>query len=360
MTGIYQSSGSDTAAGCSLSRTDRSAAGCSPSRTDKSDAAPQIMPGRTRWGEKRYYSLDYYLKETYGRKLYKIALDGGFTCPNRDGTLGYGGCIFCSAGGSGDFAGDRTLSVAAQMDAGKALLARKYQGTGYIAYFQAYTGTYGPLSRLREVFTEAVRYPGTEILSIATRPDCLPEEVLTLLQELSSEKPVWIELGLQTIHQKSADFIRRGYELPVFEQAVRDLRSIGIPVIVHVILGLPTEDTKDILATIQYLNGMDIQGVKLQLLHILKGTKLAAYYEAHPFPVLTLTEYLRLLGACISHLRPDIVIHRLTGDGPKQLLMEPEWTANKRLVLNQIQSYLKSQDIWQGRSYTNGRITHSL
>lgn len=360
MTAIYQNSGNDTTAGSASLRGNESAAGNAPVWENRSAAAPQTMPERTRWGEKRYYSLDYYLKETYGRKLYKIALDGGFTCPNRDGTLGYGGCIFCSAGGSGDFAGDRTLSVAAQMDAGKALLAKKYQGTGYIAYFQAYTGTYGPLSRIREAFTEAIRYPGTEILSIATRPDCLPREVLTLLQELSLEIPVWIELGLQTIHQKSADFIRRGYELPVFEQAVRDLRSIGIPVIVHVILGLPAEDTKDILATIQYLNDMDIQGVKLQLLHVLKGTELAAYYKAHPFPVLTLTEYLRLLGACINQLRPDIVIHRLTGDGPKRLLMEPEWTANKRLVLNQIQSYFKSQDIWQGRSYTNGRITHSL
>lgn len=323
--------------------------------TKKAAALPKI-----RWGEKRYYSLDYYLKETYGRKLYKIALDGGLTCPNRDGTLGTGGCIFCSAGGSGDFAGDRRLSVTSQLDAGKALLAKKYQGSGYIAYFQAYTGTYGPLSRLREAFTEALRYPDTEILSIATRPDCLPEEVLSLLQELSLEKPIWIELGLQSVHQKSADFIRRGYELPVFEQAVKRLRSIGIPVIVHVILGLPSENTGEMLATIRYLNTLDIQGVKLQLLHILKETDLADYYRQHPFPVMTLEEYLTLLGKCISALRPDIVIHRLTGDGPKHLLIEPKWTADKRMVLNQIQSYLKSQDIWQGRSYSNGRTTHSL
>lgn len=312
---------------------------------------------RTHWGEKRYYSLDYYLKETYGRKLYKIALDGGFTCPNRDGTLGYGGCIFCSAGGSGDFAGDRRLSVTSQLETGKALLAKKYQGCGYIAYFQAYTGTYGPLSRLRESFTEALRYPDTKILSIATRPDCLPEEVLSLLQELSLEKPVWLELGLQSIHQKSADFIRRGYELPVFEQAVKRLRSIGIPVIVHVILGLPSETTEEMLATIRYLNTLDIQGVKLQLLHILKETDLAGYYRQHPFPVMTLEEYLTLLGKCISELRPDIVIHRLTGDGPKSLLIEPRWTANKRLVLNQIQSYLKRQNIWQGRSYIHDRTS---
>ena len=319
-----------------------------------------MTPARTRWGEKRYYSLDYYLKETYGKKLYKIALDGGMTCPNRDGTLGYGGCIFCSAGGSGDFAGNRNQSITGQLDSGRKLLADKYRGDGYIAYFQAYTGTYGPLSHLRQVFTEALQYPGVEVLSIATRPDCLPPDVLSLLTELSHRKPVWIELGLQTIHPESADFIRRGYDLPVFEQAVKDLRSIGISVIVHVILGLPSEDTKSMLATIDYLNTLDIQGIKLSLLHILKGTDLAVYYQRKPFPILTLEEYLVLLGKCISRLRPDIVIHRLTGDGPKPLLIEPKWTVHKRFVLNQIQSYFKSHDIWQGRSYTNGRITHSL
>lgn len=315
---------------------------------------------RTRWGEKRYYSLDYYLKETYGHKLYKIALDGGLTCPNRDGTLGTGGCIFCSAGGSGDFAGDRSLSITEQLDTGRKLLAKKYQGNGYIAYFQAYTGTYGSVSRLRQIYTEAIHYPGVEVLSIATRPDCLPPDVLSLLAELAGRKPVWVELGLQTIHQKSADFIRRGYKLPIFEQAVRELRSIGVSVIVHVILGLPAEDTKAMLATIEYLNNLDIQGIKLSLLHILKGTDLADYYRLHPFPVMTLKEYLELLGQCISRLRSDIVIHRLTGDGPKSLLIEPQWTADKRRVLNQLQSYLKSQDIWQGRSIINDRIIHSL
>ena len=310
-----------------------------------------------RWGEKRYYSLDYYLKETYGRKLYKIALDGGMTCPNRDGSLGAGGCIFCSAGGSGDFAGNRSLPVSKQLDTGKALLANKYSGDGYIAYFQAYTGTYAPLPKLQQQFTEALHYPGVEVLSVATRPDCLPHEVLALLKELAAQKPVWIELGLQTIHKKSADFIRRGYELSIFEQAVNELRDIGISVIVHVILGLPTESAQEMLATVRYLNSLDIQGVKLQLLHILKGTDLADLYLAHPFPIMTLDEYLMLLGSCISELRPDIVIHRLTGDGPKSLLIEPKWTANKRLVLNQLQSYLKTQNIWQGRSYTNDRAS---
>lgn len=313
-----------------------------------------------RWGEKRYYSLDYYLKQTFGRKLYKIALDGGMTCPNRDGTLGYRGCIFCSEGGSGDFAGDRNLSISRQLEAGKSLIARKHKEEGYIAYFQAYTGTYAPVSHLRKIYSEAIRFPRVEILSIATRPDCLPPDVLTLLKELAEQKPVWVELGLQTIHPESAAFIRRGYSLTVFEQAVTALRSIGVHVIVHIILGLPGEDTEAMLATIRYLNHLDIQGVKLQLLHILKKTDLADYYREHPFPVMSLEEYLSLLGLCISQLRPDIVIHRLTGDGPKPLLIEPRWTANKRMVLNQIQSYLKSQNIWQGRSYTGGRTIHTL
>lgn len=313
-----------------------------------------------RWGERRYYSLDYYLKETYGRKLYKIALDGGMTCPNRDGHLGYKGCIFCSEGGSGDFAGDRNLTITQQLEQGKAQLAKKYKDDGYIAYFQAYTGTYAPLSHLRKVFTEAIRFPGVEILSIATRPDCLSPEVLSLLKELAEEKPLWIELGLQTIHPESARLIRRGYELPVFEEAVARLREIGVHVIVHTILGLPGEDVPAMLATMQYLNGMDIQGIKLQLLHILRGTDLEDYYKEHPFPVMTMEEYLSLLGLCISELRPDIVIHRLTGDGPGSLLIEPKWTTDKRKVLNQIQSYLKRQNIWQGRSYHNGRTTDTL
>ena len=326
--------------------------------TDLEKISSRTAPATpVRWGEKRYYSLDYYLKETYGRKLYKIALDGGTTCPNRDGTIGTGGCIFCSAGGSGDFAGDRSLSVSEQLDRGRSLLTDKYNGDGYIAYFQAYTGTYAPLPKLRQQFTEALHYPGVEILSVATRPDCLPPDVLALLGELATWKPVWVELGLQTAHPNSADFIRRGYGLSVFEQAVKNLRSIGVSVIVHVILGLPTESEREMLDTIRYLNRLDIQGVKLQLLHILRGTELSRMYLAHPFPVMTPDEYLVLLGSCISELRPDIVIHRLTGDGPKSLLIEPRWTANKRLVLNQIQSYLKSQNIWQGRSYTHDRTS---
>lgn len=303
------------------------------------------------WGEKRYYSLDYYVKQTFGEKLYKIALDGGMTCPNRDGTLGTGGCIFCSSGGSGDFAGDRNVSIKEQLAVGRQFLARKHTGSSYIAYFQAYTNTYAPVPYLEKIFTEAIEESDVKILSIATRPDCLSPEILQLLNRLNQIKPVWVELGLQTIHKKSSDFIRRGYELDVFEKAVYDLNQIGISTIVHTILALPGETNEMMLETIHYLNTLPIQGIKLQLLHVLKNTDLAVYYRQNRFPLPSLEEYMELLGILISHLRPDIVIHRLTGDGPKPLLVTPQWTSNKRLVLNSIQKYFKSSDIWQGKEY---------
>ena len=286
----------------------------------------------------RYYSLNQYLKHTYGEKLYKVSLDAGMTCPNRDGTLGSRGCIFCSAGGSGDFAADRKLSITAQIEQGKAQAAGKYSGSSYIAYFQAYTNTYAPVSRLRGIFSEAIRRPDIRILDIATRPDCLGADVLALLDDLNRIKPVWVELGLQTIHPDTAAFIRRGYGLSVFEEAVRHLRMRGILVVVHTILGLPGESMDQQLATVRYLNTLDIQGVKFQLLHILKHTDLA-----------NMEEYLEMLGKCLCVLRRDIVVHRLTGDGPKPLLIAPLWTGNKRHVLNRLRAYLKEQDIWQGK-----------
>ena len=305
------------------------------------------------YGEKRYYSLDYYLKKNYGEKLYKLSLNGGMTCPNRDGTCGHRGCIFCSAGGSGDFASSPSKTITEQISDGKKLIARKYTGHSYIAYFQAYTNTYAPVDYLEKLFMEAIMEPEVKILSIATRPDCLSTEILSLLEKLNKIKPVWIELGLQTIHEKSAQFIRRGYPLSVFEDAVQKLNSIGVEVIVHVILFLPDESEEMMLETISYLNRMKIQGVKLQLLHVLKDTDLALYYEKHHFHLPTLEEYVVLLSKCISLLRPDIVIHRLTGDGPKDILIEPKWTGNKRLVLNTIQKYLKTRDIRQGKEYSD-------
>lgn len=305
------------------------------------------------YGEKRYYSLDYYLKQTFGEKLYKLSLNGGMTCPNRDGTLGKNGCIFCSAGGSGDFAASPSKTIQEQIIEGKALISRKYFGHSYIAYFQAYTNTYASVDYLEKIFMEAIMEPEVKILSIATRPDCLSKEILSLLEKLNKIKPVWIELGLQTIHERSAAFIRRGYPLSVFEQAVQNLNAIGVEVIVHVILFLPNETEEMMLQTISYLNRQNIQGIKLQLLHVLKDTDLAAYYEKHQFHLPTLEEYVVLLSKCISILRPDIVIHRLTGDGPKDILIEPKWTGNKRLVLNTIQKYLKTRDIRQGKEYSD-------
>lgn len=301
------------------------------------------------WGEKRYFSLDYYLKQNFGEKLYKIALNGGMTCPNRDGTLGNAGCIFCSSGGSGDFASDASLPVTEQIERGKELVLRKHTGSSYIAYFQAYTNTYAPLPYLRGIFTEAIRHPDVQILSIATRPDCLNPDIIELLTKLNQIKPVWVELGLQTIHKSTTRFIRRGYSLPVFDEAVAALRAVGITVIVHAILGLPGEDRDMTLETMHYLNHTDIQGVKLQLLHVLKDTDLAVYYREKPFHILSMEEYFSLLAACITHLRQDIVIHRLTGDGPKDLLIAPLWSGNKRLVLNRMQSYFRQHDIWQGK-----------
>ena len=304
-----------------------------------------------RWGERRYFALDYYLKQTYGEKLYKISLNGGCTCPNRDGTCGTRGCIFCSEGGSGDFASAPKLSISEQIQSGKELVSKKYTGNSFIAYFQAFTNTYGDISHLRKMFMDAITDPEVRILSIATRPDCLGDEVLELLAELNQIKPVWVELGLQTIHPSSATFIRRGYKLDVFEKAVYNLNEIGIQIITHVILYLPNETENQMLETIHYLNQLPIHGIKLQLLHVLKNTDLATYYEKNPFLVPSMEEYFHTLGLCVKHLRPDIVIHRLTGDGPKSLLITPLWTGNKRFVLNSLQKYFREHEIWQGKEY---------
>ncbi len=308
-----------------------------------------------------YYSLNAWLKDTFGRKIYKLALDGGMTCPNRDGTLGTGGCIFCSHGGSGDFAEPRHTSVTEQINAAKASVHRKMKETEtqseegrYIAYFQSYTNTYAPVSYLRPLFTEAICHPEIAALSIGTRPDCLPDEVISLLKELNTIKPVWVELGLQTIHEETAKIIRRGYPLPVFSDTVRQLKAAGLTVIVHVILGLPGESREDMLATIHWLASFSpvIDGIKLQMLHILKDTELAALYEAAPFPVFTMDEYIDLLINCIRLLPPEMVIHRLSGDGPKKLLLAPLWSSNKRLFLNSFSKALQESGAYQGEWFS--------
>ncbi len=305
------------------------------------------------WGDKPYQSLNYFLKQQYHEKVYKLSLNGGMTCPNRDGKISRGGCIFCSEGGSGDFAESGRLSIPEQIASAKERMhsnrVTKTVGHKYIAYFQAYTNTYAPIAVLRKLFFEAIEDPDVVILSIATRPDCLDEEILDLLAELNQIKPVWIELGLQTIHEHTATLINRGYTLPVFTDAVMALHKRGITTIVHVILGLPGEEESDILETISYLNTLPIQGIKLQLLHVLKHTKLADYIDT--IKLYSMEEYISLLIDCITHIRPDIVIHRITGDGPKKLLLAPTWSANKKVVLNSIHKAMKEQDAWQGKYY---------
>ena len=303
--------------------------------------------------DKPYYSLNDYLLENYGEKLYKLSLDGGMTCPNRDGHIDTRGCIFCSAEhGSGDFAASRTLSITEQIESAKARVAGKFSGSHYIAYFQAFTNTYADVSYLEKIFTEAIMHPDIKILSIATRPDCLPEDVLELLSRLNRIKPVWIELGLQTIHQKTADYIRRGYALDCYEESVRKLHALGIPVITHVILGLPGETKSDMLETVHYLNKVGTDGVKLQLLHVLKDTDLADDYLNSQFRELSLEEYIDIVIDLLEALSPDIVIHRLTGDGPKKLLVAPLWSANKKHVLNTLHGEIRRRNTYQGKEYT--------
>ncbi len=305
-----------------------------------------------KWLDKNYYSLDCWLKQTFHEKVYRISLNGGMTCPNRDGNLDTRGCIFCSRGGSGDFAGNAALSVHEQLLEGRSRLSQKTNCRRFIAYFQAYTNTYAPVSYLEQIFTEAIREPDVAVLSIATRPDCISPEILELLVSLNRIKPVWIELGLQTIHQQTARFIRRGFSLECYETCVKQLEQAGLTVISHVILGLPGETREDMLATVDYLGHSGIQGIKLQLLHVLKDTDLAVLYEKDPFPLFSLEEYCSLIVDCIERLPENMVIHRITGDGPRKLLIAPLWSTDKKRVLNRIQQMFRERNTWQGRLFT--------
>ena len=293
--------------------------------------------------------LNSYYKNKFGCKIYKLSLNGGMTCPNRDGTLGTNGCIFCSRGGSGDFASHSSLSIPEQIEEAKKLVSRKISDGKYIAYFQAYTNTYADVFYLKKIYYDAIAPDDIAGISIATRPDCLNEDVIELLDEINHIKPVYIELGLQTIHKESAQFIRRGYDLSVFEKAIASLFAINVNIVVHLIIGLPHESKEMILESIKYLNQFPIHGVKLQLLHILKNTDLADYYEQTNFPVLSLEEYTEIIAACIEHLRSDIVIHRMTGDGNKRELTAPLWSADKKRVLNYMNKYFSEHNIVQGR-----------
>ncbi|MBE6914225.1 MAG: TIGR01212 family radical SAM protein [Ruminococcaceae bacterium] len=287
-------------------------------------------------------TLNDYCLAQFGEKLYKLCLNIGCTCPNRDGTLDTRGCIFCSAGGSGEFAGSAALRVSEQIEREKARVAGKFRGSRFIAYFQAYTNTYGPVPQLELQFTEAAARDDIAALSIATRPDCLGDEVCAMLARLARIKPVWVELGLQTVHPRSAAYIRRGYTLDVFDAAVAKLHALGIHTVVHLILGLPGESEDDMLESVRYVAQSGAQGIKLQLLQVLRGTDLANDWAAGKVPVMSLEDYTQLLARCVSLLPPDMVVHRLTGDGPKRLLLAPEWCGDKKRVLNAINLALKN------------------
>ena len=287
----------------------------------------------------KYTTLNSYLKEKFGCKVYKISLDCGFTCPNRDGTLGYGGCIFCSEGGSGDFAESRSMSVTKQIEAGKEKVKNKIKSGKYIAYFQAFTNTYADVNTLEKLYTEAINHPDIVALSVATRPDCLEQEKVELLGRLNKIKPIFVELGLQTVNEKTAKYIRRGYTLDVYDDAVERLHEQGINVVTHIIIGLPYETKEAMLSSVKYVCKVT-DGIKLQLLHILKGTDLAKDYCEHKFEVLTLEEYTDIIAECVKIIPENVVIHRLTGDGAKKDLIAPLWSADKKKVLNTINKRL--------------------
>lgn len=304
-----------------------------------------------KWGDKRYHTLNYFLREKFGEKVFKISLDAGFSCPNRDGTISSGGCVFCSERGSGDFAGDRKFSITSQFEEVKSMMKKKWKGDKYIAYFQPYTNTYAPIEILKDKYEEALMQKGVVGLAIATRPDCLDEEVLNLLSEINKRTYLWIELGLQTANDDIGKIINRGYKLTAFEKALKELRNRNIDVVVHTIFGLPSETKQDMINTIKYLSHKDIQGLKIHLLHLMEGTPLVNMYEKGQLKFLTQEEYIDIVCESIGIIREDIVIHRLTGDSPRDLLIGPKWSLKKWEILNSIDRELKSRGIYQGINY---------
>ena len=301
--------------------------------------------------DKRFLSLNEYCKQTFGGKVYRLSLNGGMTCPNRDGSISTGGCTFCSEGGSGDFAACYDTSISAQITEAKTRIQKKTDCNKFIAYFQAYTNTYAPIAHLRRIYTEALNAPEVVALSIGTRCDCLDEDVLDLLEVLAQIKPIWIELGLQTIHNETHARLNTHTTMELFDTAVTNLQARGIPVIAHVILGLPGETKEMMLETVSHVAARHVAGIKLQLLHVLKGTKLASEYVANPFPLFELEEYCDFVIDCLEILPPDMVIHRLTGDGPRKLLIAPLWSTDKKRVLNTIAKRMKERYTWQGKFF---------
>ena len=301
-----------------------------------------------------YYSLNEYYQQKYGKKVYKLSINAGLSCPNRDATCGTGGCIFCSRGGSGEFAADASLNIPEQLEQAKRRVRDKTRDNAYIAYFQPFSNTYGAIDHLRKIYYEAITPEDIVGLSIATRPDCLPDEVIALLDEINRIKPVTVELGLQTIHPSTAAYIRRGYDLPVYDEAVGRLHAIGVEVVTHLILGLPGESVDKMLDSVRYV-GSVTDGVKLQLLHVLKDTDLADRYKAGEFETLSLAQYTDILCCALEALPKNVVIHRLTGDGDKRSLIAPLWSADKKRVLNHIKKALDDRAITQGSKALKSR-----
>lgn len=297
---------------------------------------------------KRYNTLNNELHRVFGEKIMKLSLDGGFTCPNRDGKVGIKGCIFCGEEGSGEFAGSRFVSIREQIEEQIQLLSRKWKANKYIAYFQNFTSTYAPVARLEKLYNEALEVENVVGIAIATRPDCLDEDVLNLLENLDKITFLWVELGLQTIHKKSSSFIRRGYSIEVYDKAIEELKKRNIRVVTHLIIGLPYETRDDILQSVKYVAEKNTWGIKLHSLYIQRGTDLYDYYLNDPFPIISMDEYVCLITDALELLPKDMVIHRLTGDGKKELLYEPKWSGDKSKVLTSIDKELKNRKSSQG------------
>lgn len=299
--------------------------------------------------QKRYHTFNEEMRRAFGEKVFKVSLDAGFTCPNRDGILGWNGCVYCSERGSGDFAGEQSLSIHGQFLSVRDRLKKKWAAAKYIAYFQAYTNTYAPVRRLREVYAEALAEENVVGISVSTRPDCLPEDVLDYLAELNRATYLWVELGMQSCHDKTLAWIGRGHDYAQFQEGVQRLRARSIRVCAHIILGLPGESAAEMLETARALVNLQVEGVKIHLLHVLRGTPLADMFQTKPFALLTKEAYVSLVADILEILPPEMVIHRLTGDGPPDTLIAPLWSRKKWEVLNAIDAELERRDSWQGK-----------
>ncbi|RLQ97869.1 TIGR01212 family radical SAM protein [Falsibacillus albus] len=306
--------------------------------------------------DKRYHTWNYHLRNHFGHKVFKVALDGGFDCPNRDGTVAHGGCTFCSAAGSGDFAGNRADDLETQFFEIKNKMHNKWKNGKYMAYFQAFTNTHGPVEELKEKYETVLKQEDVVGLSIATRPDCLPDEVVEYLAELNERTYLWVELGLQTVHEKTARIINRAHDYACYKEGVQKLRKHGIRVCSHIINGLPLEDYDMMMETVNEVARLDVQGIKIHLLHLLKGTPMVKQYEKGMLELLSFDDYIQLVCDQLERIPPEMIVHRITGDGPIDLMVGPMWSVNKWKVLNEIDAELKRRNSWQGKYYKKNKL----